>query len=617
VISGYLITRLIIAAPERPLAENLAAFYERRIRRILPALVVLLAVVTVAGLAILLPADLRKFGKFVAATSAFLTNVAAWSETGYFAEGAAANPLLHLWSIAVEEQYYVAYPVLLFLVRKHRSDMMVATVAVLMAASLALSVWGAYSAPSGTFYGAPTRAWEFLLGAIICLGAMPMPTNRVVREVLALAAISSIVAPVYFYTNMTEFPGAAALLPCAGAALLIALGAERTPWTNRMLSVRILVFTGLISYSMYLWHAPILALFTYYRIERARGYELLALLVAIYAIAFVSWKFVELPPRAKAAFKTRFSLSAAAASATLLLGLGGVALWASNGLPGRFPEEALSFAETAGDFHKDFERCTNRPASEIASGVLCQFGEPGAGRPRIVVWGDSHAGALLTAYEALAKRHGVSLYFGAEAGCRPLLGMVNRRHERWRQDECLAFNQAMVSAVKKLDPHMVVLSAHWIDVDEDLISAGDSARAGSGSNFMHGLLRTLEAIDSPRRMTSIVLGVPNLPYPAPHALAIATIRGQSPEFLRVSRRAALEQYRAVELDFRWVSRQFGVRLADPKDSLCRTTSCEFISDGKSLYSDAGHLSPLGALFVAGSLAPIFESTPEAAPQQLQ
>lgn len=616
-ISGYLITRLIVGAPERPLLENLAAFYERRIRRIFPALVVLLAVVTVAGVAILLPADLRRFGKFVAATSAFLTNVAAWSETGYFAEAAPANPLLHLWSIAVEEQYYVAYPVLLFLVRKQRSDMLAAAVAVLMAASLALSIWGAYSAPSGTFYGAPTRAWEFLLGAIICLGVMPMPANAVVRELLALAAILSIVAPVYFYTNKTEFPGAAALLPCAGAAVLIALGAERGSWTHRMLSLRILVFTGLISYSLYLWHAPILALFTYYRIERARGYELLALLAAIYAVAFVSWKFVELPPRAKAVFKTRFSLGAAAASATLIIGLGGVALWASNGLPGRFPAEALSFAQTAGDFHKDFERCSNRPASEIAAGVLCQFGASGAGRPRIVVWGDSHAGALLTAYEALAVRHGVNLHFAAEAGCRPLLGMVNRRHERWRQDDCLAFNQAMVSAVKKLDPHMVVLSAHWIDVDEDLISPGGAAPAGGGSNFMHGLLRTLNAIDSPQRMMSIVLGVPNLPYPAPHALAIATIRRQSPEFLRVSRSTALQQYRAVEFDFRWVARQLGVRLADPKDSLCRTASCELISGGRSLYSDAGHLSPLGALLVAGSLAPIFEDTSKAAPQQLQ
>jgi hypothetical protein len=221
------------------------------------------------------------------------------------------------------------------------------------------------------------------------------------------------------------------------------------------------------------------------------------------------------------------------------------------------------------------------------------------------VWGDSHATALLPAYEDLANRYKVDLYFGASAACRPLAGVVSRRLPQWRQDECLQFNEAMLSAIERIDPSVIVLSAHWLDSDADWVSPKDAASPAVGSNFLRGMNMTLDLVRADQRSVWVVLGVPDLPFSAPHALAVATIRKKSLDFIRVSRIDALKEYHEVERDFRQLSADSRVSIVDPKDALCSGSFCEVTENGRSLYRDTGHLSVAGAKFVSGTFEPVF------------
>jgi len=607
VISGYLITQLLAGSARQPLGTHLKDFYLRRARRILPALLATCLIVAAAAAAFVLPWDLENIGKYLAATSAQSTNIAAWVEgLGYFQSKLPRNPLTHFWSIAIEEQFYILYPITLVLIGRYLPRYRTGALLGLGLLSFAVCVWGSYHAPAANYFLAPSRGWELLLGASLATSAPRPLKSALANEVLAALALAALAAAVCLYGPATRFPGAYALVPCGAAALLIHTGRHGPTWIRRFLSLRPLVFTGLISYSLYLAHFPVLTLFGYYNIVAVGPAELGLLVALIYLIAMLSFRWVETPIRARAVLRSARGFVAAALTVNLLVLLTGATLWLSHGLPRRFPPE---MRVRGGEwlFDSDYiTKCSYIPLAEVAAGGLCSFGPQRADAPRALVWGDSHAMALLPAYEKLAKAHQIRLYFAVHSSCRPLLGVTNRSMNDAQRVGCGEFNAAVAQAVRRLDPRVLILNAHWIDADADLIPRSDAGAEAGESNFSRGLRGTLQETGSDDRSVCVVLDVPTYPYDMPSAVGVARKRGMSEDFLKLTRAQALDQYRGPERDVRALEQRGVLRSADPKDLLCPADACSYEAGGQLLYWDSDHLSWTGAQYVAGAIDGCFQ-----------
>jgi peptidoglycan/LPS O-acetylase OafA/YrhL len=600
VISGYLITLLLIGSSARPLRSWLADFYLRRGRRILPALLLVSLIAAAVASIILLPWALALFGKYLAASALLLTNIAAWSDRqGYFQNFGERVALLHFWSIAIEEQFYLVYPISLLLISRylprHRTLCLLAVAMV----SFLGCVWASYHRPAANYYLAPSRAWELLLGAAVATGREDLIRSRLAGELLALAALLTLALTAWWYSAATRYPGLYTLAPCAATAALIVTARQRPTLASRVLALRPLVFTGLISYSLYLWHFVILALFSYYYIRKIGAVGTVALIAAMYLVAVVSWKWVEGPIRRRTWLKSNRSFVLWASAANLVVLVVGIALWQTHGLPGRYPEEFRTQGELWKLERSDTLQCLDLPLAKIAAGELCSFGPQSDTAPRALLWGDSHAMALLSAYQQLANAHQVRLYFAANSSCRPLLGTSSRALPPAARARCAEFNAATVQAIRRLDPALVILNARWMDVDADLSVEPDLAAAPGESNLMRGLQQTLRALQPERRSICVVLDVPTYAYDLPYALALARKRGIAEDFLQWSRAAALQQLAGPEADFHALEARGVLTTVDPKQLLCGSGTCVFEADGRLLYADSNHLTWNGALMVAG------------------
>jgi len=297
VISGFLITTILLKALHKG-NFSIANFYERRARRILPALFVVMATCIPFAWAILLPSDLKEFAQSLIASTTFSSNIFFWLESDYFADSAKLKPLLHTWSLAVEEQYYIFFPLLLMAIWRWHKPYINAIFVLLALLSLAAAQLGIIYQPSASFYLLPMRGWELLIGV---LGAMyqynkPLGQNKSVDQVLSLIGLALIVLSIITYDESLPWPSLYAILPTFGALLIILFATQET-LVARILSHTIMVHCGLISYSAYLWHQPIFAFARYYLILPPSPVLMLVLCVLVYGLAYITWRFVETPLR--------------------------------------------------------------------------------------------------------------------------------------------------------------------------------------------------------------------------------------------------------------------------------------------------------------------------------
>ena len=610
VISGYLITLLIMSSGHLEPRMHLKEFYLRRARRILPALFVASLAATAAACFVLLPVDLVRFARYLGATPLFVTNVVAWINGSYFETALNPVALNHYWSIAVEEQFYLVYPALLLIVRRHVPRHRLPVLIAIAAASLALSIWGSHYKPVASFYLAGTRVWELLLGAFVAFAARSAvwSSYRVASELLAIVGLVVIAGAVFLYDSTLEYPGAYALLPCVATAVLIGVGHGRKTVVGRILSWRVLVFTGLISYSLYLWHWPIFSLYRYYFISDIDAPRAVLLIAVTYLVAWLSWACIETPIRSRRVLASTRSFVWAAIAANFLLLAIALVLWTSGGLPQRFSPEVTAVATAP--MHPDAVRCMTMPPDKVRAAQLCRFGPPGAQLPKVVVWGDSHALALLPAYERLAWKHEVQLYFVASASCGPLFGVADTRRHRMWQMNCSEFNEAAVEAIHKLDPRLVILGGYWSYIDTGIEPQDGADLRRGASLFRQGLERSLQRISAPGRSICAVLGVPTVRRVVPYAMAMAERRGIAPDMIGVTRTDALDEYRKVEAEIRALARGGLVETVDPKTVLCPGAACAFESHGEPLYRDTNHLSVTGAQLVAPAIEPCFTKMSE-------
>ena len=597
VISGYLITQLLEESRDESAPRRLATFYVRRMRRILPALLATCLVTAIVAVALFTPDQLVNVGKFLAATPVMLSNVATWTRGDYFAPGVRQLPLSHLWSISVEEQFYLVYPLLLIAITRYRLPYRRLTLVVFASLSLALCVWASHRAPEANYVFAPTRAWELLLGGMLTIGGVPRIGNRIAAEGLAVAGLLGIAIAVHFYTSAIRYPGTAAMLPCMATAALLATGSGPRPaLVNRMLSWPPLVFVGLISYSLYLWHQPLLVFANYYYIAPLRPAATAALLVATLLVATASWRFIERPVRARILMKSTRTLLVGAGVGSAGILLAGLVLWNSDGFPQRFPPETrgLIVSMTA---TPELVRCVEEVSLEqVRAGRVCNYG-PGDPSPKVLLWGDSHALAMMPAVKELAKAHGMHVYFVAKYNCLPLFAPSNPTKIDTATDRygCANFNTAVLEAVTRLEPELIILDGAW--------AAGEAPPRVP--NVAAGIEQTVSRVGHHSRSICVVFAVPMLKYAVSDALFVARRRHIPDDFLRVSRADALAQHRDMEHDMRAVAERSGLTLVDPKDALCPADSCLYKADDRSLYFDDSHLSVYGALYVARTLEPCF------------
>lgn len=608
VISGYLIAGLIQGEIDRG-DFSLARFYARRVRRIFPALFAMLAVVTVAAFVWFFPVDLVRYARSLFATALFAANFEFWRESGYFDTFANQKPLLHLWSIAVEEQFYLLFPALLLLLRRAAPRARIAAIAAVFAASFALSTWGVTAAGVATFYLLPTRAWELMAGALLALGAVARPKSRAVAELLSASGLLLIAGSVAFITPQTPFPGPAALAPCLGAALVIHAGDPQKTLAGRILARRPLVFAGLISYSLYLWHWPVFVFATYVDFRAPSLSASIALIALSCVLAVLSWRFVEQPFRRSRAGSRR--PRPALAAATVLMGLTAAsAAYAADadGFPQRLRPGLRRILAEQDDHEPRIARCFFLTARDVHDHKLCRIGAR-TGQPSFILWGDSHADAILPAVSQAAARAGRSGIFAGGASCPPLMDVTTA------MPGCRAFNDAVMALARGSAIREVILESRWAKYAEGspygdepkghVALLDDSCRADTGGDnhavFERGLARTVADLERSGRKVVIVASIPEIGFPVPAVLARSTLAHDK---VKVAPPVAdyLERQKFVLATLAGLRKQYGVEVLYPHRVLCATGTCEIALDGVPLYRDEHHLSVFGA----GQLVPLLE-----------
>ena len=612
VISGFLITQLI-ATEMTGGRFSITTFYERRIRRLFPALFLVLGAVMAVGFWLLLPAALVDLSKSTVAATLFASNVLFFSEAGYFDAPALAKPLLHTWSLAVEEQFYIAYPVLLLSVIRLFPRRVVAVIAALALLSFVAAAWMATRAPDAAFYLAPLRAWELLLGALLALNSVPSLPNRQTRELAAFGGIALVLFAVLTYSSNTIFPGVAALVPCLGTAMIIHAGTSGSSMVARVLGSRWIVFVGLISYSLYLWHWPIFVYADYYLVRPPTVWESIGLVIFVSLISVLSWRFVERPFRTRRVAAMRASLFRAAAAVMVLFVAAGTVIYSGGGLPKRLPAAARLLADAGDDDHTG---CYVDVGETVEFKRLCRLGVVASGGS-FLVWGDSHAAALAPGVNSAAMYAGTSGWLAVQSGCPPLLG-VNRAGAR--AEYCLDFNNDVMKLIAEQGISVVILAARWsLNLDprpqserqigvSDILIVDSQSNSPSGKEnvaaFTRGLARTLSRLNEVGAKVWLVDEVPYVGFDTPNALARMAISGRSFETIAPTVHDLARQRASLHGVLAEIGSRYDYGLIDPATLLCRPEldQCYIARNGRSLYQDDDHLSKIGAEFIA----PVFK-----------
>ena len=564
VISGFLITGIIAREVDAG-TFSILHFYERRARRILPALCVMIAFVLVMASWLYLPGDFEGVPASALAALGFLANVWFFSQAGYFQGEAESMPLLHTWSLGVEEQFYIGLPVLLLVIARYAPRLRLPSVIALTGLSF-LWAFRTQALPDGfAFYLLPPRAWELLVGALLALGAIPEIRQRRAREAISLAALAAIIGAVTLYSVDTVFPGITALPPVLGAAALI--HCARGTMVGTVLSLRLPVAIGLISYSLYLWHWPLIVFAEYRQGVDLRPLQSAAVIAVSLAAAWLSWRYVEQPFRDHRRFDSRKIFHWSAGS-IVALALASMALVSLGGWSTRFPAATVQLAAAKTDFSP--ARGTCLPDREGADLTRCVLG--GKAAPAAMIWGDSHGIELAWALGERLARQGKSLAQRTLPDCPPALD-----YDIPGKADCSRFNARVMQEIEgNRDIKTVYLAGFW---------ASERYR---DTGVLSRLDQTIKRLLASGKQVVLIGAVPRQDFEVPRRLAIA-----GPE----TETATLAAYVA---DTRWIADRFpqwrgqGVRIIDPAKVLVKDGKTVIVADGHPLYLDSHHLSVTGA-----------------------
>jgi len=580
VISGFLITSLLM---DRLRMGNysVTGFYGARVRRIFPALFVMLTLTM--PMALLLPStrSLQEYGRTLGATAVFFSNLELYRATDYFATEAELEPLVHTWSLAVEEQYYIVFPLLLALLYRRWPKAIAPALAAIGVTSLALSIRWLQIDPPLAFYSALSRTFELMLGSLLAVGLRGEGVPRVWREASAALGLGLIALACVLLTPRTPFPGVAALLPCLGAALLIWSGGQGNTWAGRWVASLPVRWVGAMSFSLYLWHWPMLVLARHWVLDQPTPWEAGAAVAASVLVARASLKWVETPVR-RAGHTDRRLIMGGAASILFTIGVSWVLVertWWVKPVDAR----VQAFLAGARDSNPHRSRCHGRFDYVIPYEESCRFGD--LSKPAdTVVWGDSHGAELALVMGEDAERAGTSVAQITSSTCPPAIDF-----EEPLRPLCSAHNAATLQAVVD-DEHVrrVVMVARYEHYLRFL-----------PADFAKGLRQAVESLTKAGKQVVLVEPFPTYGYPVPAALVALHRRGQPIErFGQLREKYEGDQAAALEL-LRELSELPGVSLVDTGAILCGGSRCRVVINDAALYFDDNHLSLAGARRLLG------------------
>jgi len=577
VISGFLISSILYREVEAS-TFSLADFYRRRILRIVPALVVMILAVFAAGYVIFLPSEFSRLGESGAAAALSYSNILFWTQSGYFDSDSALKPLLHTWSLGVEEQFYIVFPLLLIVLRKLPRPWLKAVLWVICILSFALANWEiARDRAENAFYLLPSRLWELGLGSLLAVGAVPEIRGRL-RQWASPAGLALITGSIVLMTAKTPFPGLFALPACLGAGLIIqsGRGEEGLPLGNRLLSFWPIVLVGQMSYSLYLWHWPVIV---FGRLI-AEGDGLVAnaaFVVVMFGLAWLSWRFVERPFRTMKGVSTSKILSygAGALAASAVMGFG---LLLSHGLVDRLSPPERRIEATLDHDVKAYEggRCflTSQDVSSSFDDAYCLR----ANAP-VLLMGDSHAAHLLPGLRAVYG----TLSQATASGCKPLIDV----YKGGRSTCADVIGRIYDPAFHMNQDGVIIFAARWNADDVRHIRSSVTALRRKAS-------------------TVVVVGpVPQYEQPVP----LIILRGARLHQADYARRHRTEGLEKVDADIDAALRGMpGVIYVSALRHFCEGEVCA-LSDaqGRPLAWDYGHLTDTGSIdlgHVIARLSPI-------------
>jgi peptidoglycan/LPS O-acetylase OafA/YrhL len=622
VISGFLITSIIQKQIDSG-SFSLSDFYFRRIKRIFPALFCLVTVTTAFGLLLLRADELKSLGKSIIYLMGLSSNIMFCKRSGYFDVAAESMPLLHTWSLSIEEGFYVLFPIFLLAHKRFLRIPLLLSIGFCLITSFIYCQTLLKDRPNEAFYLLPSRSWELLAGAILSQGFPPTTISIVLRNLASIVGISFIGMSVFCFGNSTPFPGFSALLPVSGTVLVIYGGSTKESIINKVLAFRPLVFLGLNSYSIYLWHWPIL-FFTRVLVHRELApLESIGLFISTLLVSFLSFHFVERPFRN---FQTsedtktkRIVFSSAFGTILLLLIVGRAVLGFANSQIRASATEASSSAaqdlywQKSGDYEK--------PLEQLGQGSLpAVIGESNV-IPSFIVWGDSHARALLPALESQAKRFALAGFVACKSGNAPILGV---REIPQRNSEVLLSpktNEEIFSFIKNHPEIKTVFLAgiwewysngyHFGSDDSRKVrlgatTAGFSDLADSNHSLLRaGLLRSINFLVNENRTVVVISDIPELKFHikkyvnfAPNTIALNEAQPTFAEYAARNKNV----YGLLEE----ISRFQNVSVVYPEVFLVNEAGRFIVTKGdRVLYLDSHHLSSEGALLVAPAFDFVF------------
>ncbi len=625
VISGYLITSIIIAENSNG-SFSVLKFYERRARRILPVLFVVIACCLPFAWAWMLPEQMASFGRSIIAVCLFVSNVFFWQQSGgYFAAASEEQPLLHTWSLAVEEQFYLLFPLLVMILWRFGKKVLIGAIAFISLASLTLAQYGSEAFATANFYLPTTRAWELLAGSLC---AFLLSSGKSYRSnLLSLAGLAIIVIAIFAYDDATPFPSLYALVPVLGAVLVILFGPAGTV-TARLLSTSPMVWIGVISYSLYLWHQPVFAFARIRSLDDPSPLTMGFLALASAGLAYLSWRFVETPfrkggrvqllPTAAGIF------TGSAIGVVLLIGVGFLGAL-DNGLEFRLPLDAR--AALSGEEHHDpvMEACLfDKGEASLPHPVQACLTPHSTGSKTILI-GDSHAGAIAGEVMRMFDANGLDLYVMAHSACVGFSGFyVSNPKYRLR---CNLFFRGIEDYIRTSEMKTVIMASRWsLYVDGSPFDNGEGGVERLKPTYVD-LLDHIDddaAQDDPARKTRVlqqyvrdirkhldagrnvvlVYPIPEAGWNVPERLAKTAMSGSHALELSTSYDRYLQRNKAVIDAFDTIDHPNLYRVR-PAYGFCNTflkdRCINSLNAEKVFYFDDDHPSDAGAALIAPAI----------------
>lgn len=617
VISGFLITRFI-AAEMQAGSFSLQRFFVRRARRLLPAAMVCFVVVTALAGVVLFPDSLWYHGRSLMAAVLMYANFFFYDTGGYFSAPSLEKPLLHTWSLAVEDQFYLTWPLMLMvLLPRMTRKSLLAVVMVLLLSSLTFAELYTRTDPEFAFFMLPARAWELLLGVLVAVAGFERLIGRGTSEVIAALGAAAILASLAVLTPQSHFPGLGALTACLGTAAVIVSGLAHPTLVSRVLALRGVVFVGLISYSLYLWHWPLIALATYWLERPMAAVEASGVVLASVVVAVVSWRFVERPFRAGHRMSPTARLSAAdmrfafgaIVSCALVVAIA-LGLKFARGMPQRFDGPVRAMLDQMVSSNPKRLACDNHD-NIFANDTICNFGrrKDTSQSYELALFGDSMADQWVALVSGFARESGLAGRQVTNGGC-PFLFGDDIAHKSWaRRRECESYFREAVRFIE-VNPglRIAIVAGYWEDWAKRLEErpVQHSGQAGAGTQhapqmppqvtrFERVLSETLKLLTD-RGIRVLLLGqVPVYEAIPVRCIASAIDVGGNPDRCGKPGPTGIEEVSRTDAVLQRVAA--ANRLVEvflPSSLLCKGPTCRLTLDGIMIYRNGTHINQKGA-----------------------